>query len=443
MRCTIRPTIGPGQALHYSSAVYKSVDIHPALAPEITSIERVSGIPLYYYRCLMTEPPADYGPGMHESGCNYGDGGSFQDPATAIARSVMESWERKYSKVFDRTELIAGSYNQLCNDAVDRHWFTLISEWEYQQSPLPYVRYHADVPLSWKKCFQVCQRSLKPVLIPATLVYSRFSWKHPAQRFAPNLSSGLAAHFSFEESFLNGLCELLERDAFMLAWLHHRGSQRIREDSVPFGEAAAALDRLHSFGYDVRFLNLTTDLAIPVVMTVIAHAKLPWQGTLVMGLGCHLNPLIALEKSFREAMTILSDLVREDAGGSKLIVRVPPLPFGLHRADYFQKTRFLLGDDQEMPLDEIANHDRRDAGRNLEFLIDWLNAAGYATYFVDLTPPQFQSHRLCLTRAFIAGLQPMLAESDCWRLNPRRLFGNGPPQFEKLNLMSHPFMLPG
>ena len=60
---------------------------------------------------------------------------------------------------------------------------------------------------------------------------------------------------------------------------------------------------------------------------------------------------------------------------------------------------------------------------------------------LDLTPPGFESCRLCLTRAFITGLQPMLYEPDCWRLNPRRLFGDGPPAFERLNVMPHPFML--
>jgi len=62
-------------------------------------------------------------------------------------------------------------------------------------------------------------------------------------------------------------------------------------------------------------------------------------------------------------------------------------------------------------------------------------------YFVDLPPPGYENCRLCLTRAFIAGLQPMLYEPDCWRLNPRRLFGDGPPTFERLNVMPHPLML--
>jgi hypothetical protein len=124
-----------------------------------------------------------------------------------------------------------------------------------------------------------------------------------------------------------------------------------------------------------------------------------------------------------------------------LIAERRQLPFGLQAADYFRKLRFLLDGGRRTAMQDIASHDRHDPGKNLEFLVDHLNAGGHATYFVDLTPPGYENCRICLTRALVAGLQPMLYEPDCWRLNAQRLFGQGPPAFERLNLMPHPFML--
>src|SRR6185369_5135188 len=150
-----------------------------------------------------------------------------------------------------------------------------------QQSPLDYVRYSPDLKLSWKEGYQVVGRALTPVLIPASLVYSRFSWKNPGERFAPNLSPGLACHATLREAFLTGLCELVERDAFMLAWLHRRSPRRIRPETIVFAEAAEAHKHLTALGFVVHFLDLTSDLAIPVIATLIEHPGLPWDGTFV------------------------------------------------------------------------------------------------------------------------------------------------------------------
>ena len=418
-----------------------SLAIHPRLAAEIAYLVRRQQDVIYSYEALMLEPPASYGPGFQESGENHGFGASFTNPAEALAKSVFEAWERKFSKVFDAAELVNGSYHALGKRAVSPEAFALISDWEFQQSPLNYIAYHPELPLSWKECYRVIGKSLEPVLIPATFVYSRFSWKHPDERFAPNLSPGLACHVSLREAFLSGLCELVERDAFMLAWLHRASPCRIRAESRILAEANDSYDYFHGLGFVIHFLNLTTDLYIPVVLTVMEHPDLPWDGTLVMGLGCAMNPEVALRKSLLEAFIMLNNYIVIDSNRSEMTVRRQPLRFGLQAADYYRKIRFLLSNPHEVSIAEVPNHDRNDAGRNLELLIDHLNGLGHATYFVDLTPRGYENCRICLSRAFIAGLQPMLYEPDCWRLNPNRLFGAHPPIYEQLNLMPHPWML--
>ena len=415
--------------------------VNPRLAAEIAYVVRREDHPFYRYEALITEPAHDYGSGRQESGSNHGFGASFNDPAEALAKSVFEAWERKFSKVYDPAQLIAGSYEALAERAVDPNAFTRISDWEYQQSPLDYIRYSPDLNLSWKECYRVCNRVLEPVLIPATLVYSRYSWKHPRERFVPNLSPGLACHATLREAFFGGLCELLERDAFMLAWLHRRSPPRIRPETIAFDEAAEAIDYFNALGFLFHFLDLTTDVGIPVILTLIEHPDLPWNGTIVPGLGCALDPHVALRKSLLEALIMLANHVTVDHLRSKLTLQERPLPYSLQPDDYYRKVRFLLENEQQTAIQDLASHDRKDPGRNVEFLVGHLADLGHTTYFVDLTPPGYEDSRICLTRAMVTGLQPMLYEPDCWRLNAQRLFGDGPPAFERLNVMPHPFML--
>lgn len=418
-----------------------SMSIAPGLAAEIASLVRQQEFPFYHYDALMLEAPGDFGPGLQESGRNYGSGASFANPAEALVKSVFEAWERKSSKVFDDVALVSGTYRELADRAVSPEAFALVSDWEYQQSPLSYVRYSPDLPLSWKECYRVGDRALEPVLIPATLVYSRFSWKYPRERFAPNLSPGLACHFTYRSAFLNGLCELIERDAFMLTWLHRRRPPRIRPETVAFADAQPAVQYLQAAGFLVHFLDLTTDLQVPVVLTLVEHPHLAWEGTLVPGLGCDPDPQAALRKSLLEALVMLSNHVTFDHARERLVLVPQTLPYGLRRDMYYRNVRFLLEGSQWRAIQELPNSDRQDSGRNLDNLLRTLSARGHPTYFVDLTPPGYEHCRLCLIRAFIAGLQPMLYEPDCWRLNPQRLFGTNPPAFERLNVMPHPFML--
>lgn len=416
--------------------------IHPALASQVASIRCRQEYPCYHYETILLEPPADYEAGLRETGQNLGSGSSFTDPAEALGKSLFEAWERKTSKVFDVTQLVAGSYRQLAERAANPEDFSLISDWEYRQSPLAYLRYTPDLQLSWSECYRIHDRTMEPVLLPATLVYSRFSWKHPRQRFVPNLSVGLACHQRYSQAFLAGLCELIERDAFLLTWLHRRCPTRIRPESVPLDQAQTAFEFLRAVGFGVHFLDLTTDLGIPVILSILEHPRLPWHGTFVPGLGCHLDPAAALRKSFLEALTLLNNYLTFDPVRGQIELVPRTLPYGLQTEPYYRSARFLLSAPEAVDIASLPDADHGDPGRNLLFLLDRLQQRGYTSYFVDLTPPAYRDCRLCLTRAFIAGLQPMLYEPDCWRLNPERLFGQGrPPGFDRLNLLPHPFML--
>lgn len=207
-----------------------------------------------------------------------------------------------------------------------------------------------------------------PTLLAAGLVYPKFGSQHPQERFAPTLSPGLACHFTYRASMLHGLCELIERDAFMLVWLRRKHPQRIQTASINLTEAASALALLSSLGFLVHFLNITSDVGVPVFLCLIERDALPWDGTLIPGLGCHLDPNEAARKAFLEALVMLSGYVDLADEKTLLLKRRSPLQYGLSQSDYFRNVRFLINGSSSS-CSEIAGYDRNDAGRNLEFVI--------------------------------------------------------------------------
>ena len=425
---------------------------HPRLAAEIASIVQSETHPYSLFETVMYGPREDYGGGLEDSGVNHGAGLSFTSAADALTKSVFEAFERKFSKVHNPKDLIRGSFRELAHRAVSPEGFSLVSEWESERSKLPYVRYTPDLKLAWKEGFRVHERSLRPVLLPAALVYAQYSWRHPEERFAPNLSPGLACHFNFSSAFLHGLHELIERDAFMITWLRRLSMPRIDPRTVSFDDAEPALEHLHRLGFTVHFINITTDIGVPVVLCLIEHQTLPWDGALIPGLGSDLNPRVALHRAFLEALMLLRNFATIDDERTAVIPGEPDalMQCALPPKEYYAAARFLLNGEPSVSMHDLPNHDRGNPAANLDHLVDHLNHRNLQTYFVDLTPPEYaQDTAFCLTRAFISGVQPMVYEPDCWRLNRERLFKSdsatgstsSTPDYAGLNLAPHLFMM--
>ena len=431
------------------------VEFHPALAREIVSIVKSEVFPYHLFETLMYGQAKQYGQDLRDTGVYCGVGISFTSPSEALTKSIFEAFERKFSRIYDPQDLVTGSYHSLAGRAVSPEAFSLVSEWEYDRAPLSYVRYTPTLKLAWKECYQVQDKLLRPVLIPATLVYAQYSWEHAEERFVPNLSPGLACHFNFKSAFLHGLHELIERDAFMITWLCKRSPSRITVDAACLAEAGPAVDYLQALGFTVHFTNITTDIEVPVILCVIEHQKLLPDGTLILGMGCNLDPQVALKRSFLEGLMLLRNRVTFDHAMRAVNVRpAGTLRWqGIETENYYSQARFLLKSTTMVSLSDIPNLDQGTPEKNLDYLIGYLHRRDFQVYFVDLTPPEFRrDFRFCLTRALISGLQPMLYESDCWRLNQNRLFGSVgrvrnatvvPPAVESLNLLPHPFAIMG
>jgi ribosomal protein S12 methylthiotransferase accessory factor len=392
----------------------------------------------------MLEPPAEYGPGLVETGENRGIGASFNDPAQAFTKSVFEAFERKWSKVYDPDLLSVAPLSALdAAEAVSPRAFGTVTDWEHRRNHLSYIPWSADLPLGWTQGWRVQPGIMEPALLPATFVFARYGWKNPHEHFAPMLSAGLAAHSTYRAAYLNGLYELIERDAFMLFWLHRKSPPRIERSSVAFDEASEAMDYLDALGFEPHFLDLTTDVEVPVIVTVLEHPDLDWGCTLVPGLGCDLDPIVALKKSLLEAMNMLSNFVTFD----QELQHVEPIPLerihGVPRAEYYREARFLIEGLNHVSIGEIPNKDRCDKGRNLEIVLQRLEELGLVAYLADLTPAEAAPASLVLVRAMVAGLQPMVYEPDCWRFVASRLFADsadGDPDFGCLNLLPNLLM---
>lgn len=223
--------------------------------------------------------------------------------AQARTGALCEALER-YSGILRGDEpLVRAAFGDLGPDAVHPHACLRVSDRQYDEREawnraVPRLlwipeRFDERRETDWVPAWSLTHERIRHV--PAALCY----YGH-GDAFGYADSNGTAAGTCVEDAVLQGLLELVERDAAGIWWYG-----RIRRPAVmpetPFLEAMR-----HEYaerGRRLWLLDLTTDIGIPVCAAVSIGAT---PDTLQLGFGAHLDPAIAVTRAVTEANQLLA-----------------------------------------------------------------------------------------------------------------------------------------
>lgn len=229
---------------------------------------------------------------------------------------------------------------------------------------------------------------------PAEMAYVSVRDPAPATAIIPWTSSGLAAGLDLPSARRRAFRELVERDAFMLAWLRRVSRERVTPHGAPHAARHMAAV-LATRGWTTTCLNLTLD-TLPVILCCLTHP----QAGLTVGAACDAQPAEALRRATVEAL-VLALRLRVDDGERPLPdqVRTPRDHALLHRDPARRPDHeFLYTSPDEIDLSDIP--DRK--GEDVEALLDGL---GHAPLVADLSLPAVRPFRV--VRALAPGLVPL------------------------------------
>jgi ribosomal protein S12 methylthiotransferase accessory factor len=223
--------------------------------------------------------------------------------AQARASALCEALER-YSGIARGDEARRhATYRDLGAEAVHPGACTLYSAGQYARRdainargsrfnrvPVPFDEQAA---IEWTPLWSLTRCAVR--WLPTSYCYYGISV--PAEtRFCWADSNGCAAGNTREEAILQGLMELVERDAVAIWWYN-----RLRRPAVPdpFAEPYLHALRKHyeALGRTLWFLDMTNDLGVPVVTAVSADHT---GGRVVLGFGAHLDARVALLRAATE-----------------------------------------------------------------------------------------------------------------------------------------------
>ena len=211
----------------------------------------------------------------------------------AVRSAVGEAVERYSAFLPDPTRIIWKRPDELAGELLDPRELPLYAEEQYARAGFPFVRFDPSVRHPWVQGRWL--GSDADVWVPAVTVFLSLTLS-PESMICQGTSSGLAAGSDPDDAALQATLELIERDAFMCAWLTGASGTRVRIDDSLDPALREVVDRVEAQGGSVELWHLPTASCGTVVICLALGDGESWPGV-ALGLGADLEPLGAVRKA--------------------------------------------------------------------------------------------------------------------------------------------------
>ena len=336
----------------------------------------------------------------------------------AKTSALCESIER-YATVFQGHEPhILASAEELAEKAIPPNACMLFSETQYAEREMRNVGadgftripkpLHPKDLLLWSPVWSLPDHQQK-YCPTAYLYFHSDALKDPvgAHSCMPD-SNGVATGSTYSEAILQGLLELIERDAVALWWYPRTAVPRVNLESFD-SEFLSHCSNYHKrIGRELWALDVTSDLGIPSFVGI--SRKVSGEQQILMGFGAHLDAKIALQRAVAETNQLLTGVeahLRAKEAYSCATTR-------WLRSATVEREIYLRG--REDCLVSAAKYKCAPltVKEALQKCLDAIHRAGLKVYTLDLTRPDID---LKVVRVLCPGIRHFWA-----RLAPGRLY---------------------
>jgi ribosomal protein S12 methylthiotransferase accessory factor len=344
----------------------------------------------------------------------------------AEAAAIGEALERYSGSYIPHERVVVSSAVDLGGEAVDPNRFALFSEDQYARSGFPFRRFRPETVVGWVEGFSVPDG--RPAFLPAQLVFMPWERCRPEEvRVGHATSSGLACAATLEEAILTGLLEVVERDAFMLAW-HNRLSLPLLDWSGD--DELVRLDRRYFAPSGLRYsaVDLSIFLGVPTVLGVV-HGRPGRLGAL--GVGAASAPRIAdaWRKALAEAFSVCRWVADRALEEPELLGRPAETiqTFDDHTLYYAGEERarraaFLDAGCEVRGVGDVEPVEGDNVLELIEAVCGRLAARGVSAYAVDVTSPDVAAAGLSVVHVLAPELCQLDVVAGARFLGGRRLY---------------------
>jgi ribosomal protein S12 methylthiotransferase accessory factor len=351
--------------------------------------------------------------------------GKGRTDGDAIRAALGEAVEHYCAGLVDKASTRVASFGELPN-AVAPPECVLYSDAQYARPRFPYHRWRPQDQLTWSPARELPHG--REAFVPTQSAYLNFTAQREEDFLTSINSNGLAAGPDLEFAILNGLYELVERDGFLINWMNKLPAPEV--DFTGANDLAQSIKSHYArHGAEIRVFNVSTDIPAYVMMAM-ALDKTGEGPAVLVGLGCHLDPQVALNKSLFEICQVrpgetarYRDAPQQQRLRSYEDVRtLEDHSAFLTAPERIGECSFLLDNGRSQAVGELPDRSQGSVAADLRTCVDALVAAGCRVLYVDLTTPDVAEYGFRVVRAFATGLQPIHFGYGEERLGGRRLY---------------------
>ncbi|MCX6726979.1 MAG: YcaO-like family protein [Candidatus Shapirobacteria bacterium] len=365
--------------------------------------------------------------------------GTALTPKVALMKAMGESIERYCLCLYGEKKFTNASYKAVKHEAIDIFKLRNFSAEQLKRKEFKNYRYDEQSKMNWVEGFSL--RDGKNILIPAQLVYVPYKFGNEVCIRDP-ITTGAAASTSLGGAVYRGMCEIIERDAFMITYLNKLSRESI--DLNCHKELKKMKKMCERYNLELKVIDISTDLGVAAMMGVIVD-RTGIGPAVSFGLSADLDPMIAAigaaKESFHGRPWIRSEMMKQVQGKSlnDLVNR------GIYWSDpkMIKKCQFLFENDKNKVL--IQKYKSRYKPNKLKkMLLIFTELFNYDVYFVEVTTPEIRKYGFRVVKVIIPDLHPLYLDDVHPYWESKRLFevpkkmGLGGSSI--LNKIPHPFL---
>lgn len=205
----------------------------------------------------------------------HGVGHSLFSEEKALLTSLGEVVERYCFRNFSPapSQIKNSSYKEIKDDALDPFSFSGTSEEFRRKSVSSRLQPFTDEDVfRWVKGYSLTQNKKiwipwQPISTHPSINKMLLEKKEPIIRLP--ISTGSAAGEKKEDAIYRGICEIIERDSFMITYLNTLSPYKIKSSDFKNKEIISIRKQLDKYGLDFHIMYLPTDTPCHVVMAVL------------------------------------------------------------------------------------------------------------------------------------------------------------------------------
>lgn len=252
-----------------------------------------------------------------------GNGGKGKNTTQAKTGALCEAIER-YSLMYHGDEpYITSSLSLLGDNGIHPNACMNFSEAQYKDREhfnqdcskfyaLVPVPFEPEKSMHWTPVYSLTEQRFK--YLPSCFCYAQYPAEDETALFSYPDSNGTAAGNSLEEAMLQGLLEVVERDAVALWWYNMLKRPAVDPASFDDPYIIQLQEYYASINRCLYVLDLTMDIGVPV-FAAVSYKNDGGKQNVIFGFGAHVDAKIAVERALVEVNQILPITLTTPGGG--------------------------------------------------------------------------------------------------------------------------------